>query len=482
MATTESLVVELDAKVGKYNRKMEQVEGKTKSVGKASDKAAQSIKGIAVAAGIAATAIAAAVVASTQFAREVTIAANRAGESVERMQSLAFATNTVGISLEKLGDIAKDTNEKIGEFLVTGGGGFKDFVDVLGLSKTEARAAAEEFQNLSGPDVLQEMVRRMEEAGISGQQMSFALEGVASDATDLIPLLQDGGKALNNLTDQFEDLGLVLSQDQLDRIKEVGTEFSKLTSEFSAEGRALIAEYSEELIAAINLGVLLGTKTIDAFNLIAVGWGNLIELSQAGLTDLVNGTDTFAETLIERVAITQQAIDELLGQGQQATEIIITRGNKANKVSSKIDKTTTKEKLANLRNLTKGASSLNQAFFDDNKAINAGLIVADTAAAAISAYKTGGPTAAFAAVAFGLAQLAANASASKGGGGGSVGVASVAPPPQQSFQPETASLDLSEATLSGSDVLRVEFATDSGDQLMDAIAQSLNDGQKRGQF
>lgn len=481
MATTESLIVELDAKVDKYNRKMTEAEGKTRSVGKASEKAAKAITGIAVAAGLAATAIGAAVVASAQFAREVTIAANRAGETVERMQSLAFATNTVGISLERLGDISKDTNERIGEFLIKGEGGFNDFVDVLGLSASEAKAAAAEFQNLSGPDVLQEMVKRMEAAGISGQQMSFALEGVASDATDLIPLLQENGKALNNLTDQFEDLGLVLSADQLQRIKDVGAEFNKLTSTFSAEGKALIAEYSDELIGAINLGVLLGTKTIDAFNVIAVGWGNLIELSQAGLTDLVNGTDTFAQTLEERVKLTQDAIAELLGEGQGATEIIIKRGNNVTKQGAKDDKTANKDKLSNLRNFTKGAGALNQAFFEDNKAINAGLIIADTAAAAISEYKKGGPPAAFAAVAFGLAQLAANNSASRGGG--SVAAAPAAPAaPQEAFQPETTGLDLTEATEAGSNALMIEFAVGSGDRIADVIAEVLNEGQKRGRF
>ena len=71
----------------------------------------------------AAAGISALVVSSAAFAREVQIAANRAGETVERMQSLAFATNTVGISLEKLGYISNDTNEQIGECLNSGGGG-----------------------------------------------------------------------------------------------------------------------------------------------------------------------------------------------------------------------------------------------------------------------------------------------------------------------------------------------------------------------
>lgn len=479
-ATTESLIVELDAKIDKYIKKMEKADKTTSGVGTAASKASKAIKGLIPA--ITIGSITALIVASAQFAKELQIASNRAGETVERMQALAFATNTVGISLEKLGDISKDTNEKIGEFLVTGGGGFADFADVLKLSAAEARAAAIEFQNMSGPDVLQEMVKRMEDAGVSGGKMSFALEGVASDATDLIPLLRDGAKELNNLTGRFEDLGLVLTQDQLDRIKEVGKEFNTLTSTFSAQGKALIAEYSDEIIIAIQSIVLLGTKTIQTFNVIAAGWGNIIEISQAAISDLVNGTDTLAGTIEERVKISQDAIEKLLGTGNKALEITIKRGNKVTKDGDKTDKTSQKDKLNNLRNFVKGAGALNQAFLDDNKAINAGLIIADTAAAAISAYKTGGPSAAFAAIAFGLAQLAANASASKGGGEVSGGGAPQAQQQQQGFAPETTGLELTEATEAGGDVLRIEFATDTGDDLMNAIANSLNEGQKRGQF
>lgn len=478
---TEKLIVELDAKVDKYNKKMETAEKKTGTMGNAAKKAGTAIKGITVVATAAAAAISALVVSAAAFAKEVQIAANRSGETVERMQELAFASNTVGVSLSDLGDMAKDVNERIGEFLTTGGGGFIDFVDVLGLSAQEARDAALAFQSMSGPDVLQEMVKQMQDAGVSTNQMSFALEGVASEATDLIPLLKDNASELNNLTAQYGELGLVLTQEQLSRIKEVGAEFSKLGATFSAEGRALVAEYSEEITFAIQSMILLGTKTIDAFDLITVGWGNIIEISQAALNDLVNGTDTFAETIEARVEKTQDAIDALLGKGQKATEIIIKRGNLITKNDDITDKTSKKQKLSNLKNFVKGAGALNQAFLDDNKAINAGLIIADTAAAAISEYKKGGPWAAFAAIAFGLAQLAANNSASKGGGDIS-GAAPVAQPQQQSFEQDTSNLTLAEATGSGSDTLRIEFVTGTGDDLMDAIANGLNEGQKTGRF
>jgi hypothetical protein len=327
----------------------------------------------------------------------------------------------------------------------------------------------------------------MEAAGVSGQQMSFALEGVASDATDLIPLLKDNASELNNLTRQFEDLGLVLTQEQLNRIKEVGKEFSTLTATFSAEGRALIAEYSEEIIIAIQSTLLLGTKTIEAFNLISTGWGNIIEISQAALSDLVNGTDTFADTIEERVKVTQDAINDLLGKGQKATEIIITRGNVVVKNAGNTEKISQKDRLKNQQQFLKAGSILANTFFEDNKAIQGAFIIAQTAAGIARQFADLPFPAALATsavvAATGIAQLAALNSATPGGGSISA-PAGGAPsaPAQESFTPETTGLELSEATAAGGDVLRIEFATDTGDNLMDAIATSLNEGQKRGQF
>jgi len=484
------LIVELDAKTDKLNSKLNKIDKKLGGVGskaKITGKELVSMgKTAAAAAAAAAAAISATAISAANFAKEIQLAATRANETVEEMQALAFATNTVGISLEDLGDISKDTNEKIGEFLTTGGGGFVDFIDVMKIGKNEARELALEFQNLSGPQVLQEMVRQMQDAGISGNQMSFALEGMASEATDLIPLLKDNAFQLKQLKGEFQELGTVLSQEQIDRLKQVGAEFSKLSQTFSAEGRALIADYSEEIINAIQVITTLGVTTIDAFNVISVGWGNLIELSEAGLTDLVNGTDTFGETLIERTNLTQDALNELLGKNDKALEISLKKGNKVNKDTAKFEKQSQSERLKNQQNFLKAGSILANTFFEDNKAIQAAFIVAETAAGIARQFADLPFPAAIATsavvAATGIAQLAALNSASPGGGTISTPGGGSALPQQQNFEPETSSLGLTEATDAGSDVLRIEFATDTGDDLMDAIANSLNEGQKRGQF
>ncbi len=538
---TESLIVELDARTGKLDSKLNKTEDNLDrldgSVRKTDKGMASFSKGLTVVTAAAAAAAAAAsalVVSTVQYAKELSIAAQRAGESVERIQALAFAADTVGISMEKLGDISKDTQEKIGEFLATGGGGFKDFVDVLGLTNIEARKVAEEFESLSGPQVLQEMVKRLEAAGVSGQRLSFALEGMASDATDLIPLFTDNGKELDRLTGSFEDLDSALSQADVEKIKLVGERFKELNTVFSNESKQLVADYSEELIKAFALISSLAEGIADFGRVVTSGIAIPYEVASAAINDFVIGTDTLsdvlktneneAKTLIDDLfnteGLTDKVLDftdevktnineilgvELFETGRESGSSLmdgIAEGIAGNKKPLEItirggkelsdwEKLNSKERLAIQQKYIKAASILSTAYFEDNKALNAGLIVADTAAGVMMAFRSASnPYEAYANAAIiaatGLAQLSNLNSASKGGGnissGGSSGATTSAPTSQPDFVPETDTLEFTDSTSGGSQTQTIRFASDTGDALVDAIAEALNKGRTDGRF
>jgi len=484
---SEKLIVELDAKTSKLDSKLQGTENRMDRLDKSTKRVDNSLskigKAAVASAAIAGAAIASLSIASARWARELEIASTRAGETVERMQALAFASNTVGISIEKLGDISKDTNEKIGEFMSTGGGGFVDFIDVMRIGKAEARELAAEFQTMSGPAVLQEMVRQMEAAGISSNQMSFALEGVASDATDLIPLLKDNAQGLNNLTEEFVALGAVLTQEEIDKIKKVGEEFNKLGQTFSAEGRQLVAEYSEEIIALIEWLSAAGTTFINFADVVSVGFGNIIEIGKAAFADLTEGSDTFAETVEERMALAAEKVEKLLGKSNKALEIHITKGTKAAKGEVKQDSLTYDQKLTNLQGYVKSAQILNSALFGDNKLVAAGLIVADTATAIMKSLSINpfdyGNVAVLAAT--GLVQLSNALGASKGGGqtsSASGGSSSGATPQQPDFQPETSSLEFTDTTDTGQTTFNLTVP--DGDEIGQALANWINKAQTEG--
>lgn len=122
--------------------------------------------------------------------------AGLANTTTGEFQRLAFAAQTVGFEGDKLGDIYKDVNDKFGEFLSTGGGEMKDFFENVA---PKIGLTAEAFRNLSGPDALQLYYNSLEKAGLNQAQMTFYMEALANDATALIPLLRENGKAFDEI-------------------------------------------------------------------------------------------------------------------------------------------------------------------------------------------------------------------------------------------------------------------------------------------
>ena len=155
----------------------------------------------------ATTALAAMTRATIQVANQTQQFAQVANTAPEAFQRWAGASRTVGIEQEKLADILKDVNDRVGDFLSTGGGPMADFFERVA---PRVGVTADQFARLSGPEALQLYVDTLERAGLSQQEMTFYLEAMASDATRLLPLLRNGGAEMERLGAQADDLGAVL--------------------------------------------------------------------------------------------------------------------------------------------------------------------------------------------------------------------------------------------------------------------------------
>lgn len=188
-------------------------------------KSSAKVMGTAVAAGAASATVALAAMAweTANQAVELEKFALRANTTTQDFQKMAVGAQAYGIEQEKLSDMMKDFNEKMGELTTIGAGGGVDFFEQIAV-KTEGSAAAAEklilkMQKLSGPEALQLYVDKLEEAGVTQQQMSFYLESMASDMTDLIPLLINGGEGMKLYSDAAERAGLVMSDETIAQAK-----------------------------------------------------------------------------------------------------------------------------------------------------------------------------------------------------------------------------------------------------------------------
>lgn len=188
-------------------------------------KSSAKVMGVAVAAGAASAAVALSAMAweTANQAAELEKFALRANTTTQDFQKMAVGAQAYGIEQEALSDMMKDFNEKLGELTTIGAGGGVDFFEQIAV-KTEGSAAAAEklilkMQKLSGPEALQLYVNKLEEAGVTQQQMSFYLESMASDMTDLIPLLINGGEGMQLYSDAAERAGIVMNDETIAKAK-----------------------------------------------------------------------------------------------------------------------------------------------------------------------------------------------------------------------------------------------------------------------
>jgi phage-related protein len=143
---------------------------------------------------------------------EIDRMAKLSNTTIDEFQRWAAGAKTAGIQQDKLADILKDVNDRVGDFMETGGGPMADFFENIA---PKVGVTADQFKNLSGPQALQLYVSSLQKAGLNQQQMTFYLEAMASDATALIPLLQDGGKAMTAYGDAAAASGSVMSSEAI---------------------------------------------------------------------------------------------------------------------------------------------------------------------------------------------------------------------------------------------------------------------------
>nr|WP_230382868.1 phage tail tape measure C-terminal domain-containing protein [Pseudomonas putida] len=236
-----TLTLDVIAQVGGFVAGMGKAERSSAKWRKEVEKSAKAV-GTAVGAGVATTvtAFTAMMASAVNSASEISNLAAVANVSVTDFQKMAVGAKTVGIEQDKLADILKDVNDKVGDFLNTGGGGMADFFEQIA---PKVGVTAEQFRNLSGSQALGLYVSSLEKAKVSQSDMTFYLEAIASDATALLPLLRNNSQGFREYADAAEAAGAVMDEKTIWAAKQFGSELTVISQYASSAKTALAAEF-----------------------------------------------------------------------------------------------------------------------------------------------------------------------------------------------------------------------------------------------
>ena len=249
----------------------------------------------------AAAALGVMVNAGIASATEIKNLSSVANASAAEFQAMAYAARSVGIEQDKLADILKDVNDRIGDFITTGGGPMADFFERIA---PRVGVTVEQFRKLNGPDALALYVSSLEKANLSQQEMTFFMEAMASDSTRLIPLLQGNAEGLRAMADEARRLGVVTSNIDIAKIEAAKNSMSNAAAVSEAFNRQLATEAAPviEGIAegfkawAMEMGGFdkVARKTIDG---IAMGAGFVADVFR-GWQIIIQGSIALLRTLL----------------------------------------------------------------------------------------------------------------------------------------------------------------------------------------
>ncbi|MEW9875300.1 phage tail tape measure protein [Pseudomonas putida] len=252
-----TLTLDVIAQVGGFLAGMDKAERSSAKWRKEVEKSAKAV-GTAVGAGVATavTAFTTMMVSAVNSASEISNLAAVANVSVTDFQKMAVGAKTVGVEQDKLSDILKDVNDKVGDFLNTGGGGMADFFEQIA---PKVGVTAEQFRNLSGSQALGLYVSSLEKAKVSQSEMTFYLEAIASDATALLPLLRNNSQGFKEYGDAAEAAGAVMDETTILAAKQFSNELTVLGTYLGAVKTTLAAEFMP-VLAQLSKDLASSTK------------------------------------------------------------------------------------------------------------------------------------------------------------------------------------------------------------------------------
>ncbi|WP_180068350.1 hypothetical protein [Acinetobacter sp. YH16038] len=254
---------------------------------------------------------------------QLLVLANRANTSVKSFQILEYASQGLGVSQDQLGSILADTQEKLGEFSATQGGGAADFFDALKnntkLSEDQIKSFSKTLQGKDGIEAIQMLNDKLDELGVTSQERRFVFESLASDLGNLAPLFAENGRLLDDYGRALEDAGILKTEEAIKQSQLLAAQTQAVNLQFQGWKNQLVSGFMPAIVDVAN--AIFGTSK------------NGIQLQQVG-----EGIGSVLRS-VTKVALGVSAAFSIAGKliGGVAAAIAALKGEKINTINIMFD-------------------------------------------------------------------------------------------------------------------------------------------------
>lgn len=195
-------------------------------------------------------------------AKELEALSLQTGVSTTDLQAFQYAEDFIGVSSDQLADSLKDLTTKMSD-AANGNEETAAKFDQLGVSIYDAQG------NLrSSYDVFLDVIDGLGEMSNQAERDALAMSLINESAQQLNPLIEQGSGSLKKYADEAENVGYILSNDQLKALTAVDEAQNRLLKSQEAVTKQISAEYAPYMSDALNetreLIEKVGTALVDS--------------------------------------------------------------------------------------------------------------------------------------------------------------------------------------------------------------------------
>lgn len=206
-------------------------------IGSVAGTIATKTKGLSMAAGGALVALGGMAVSAGKSADDINTLAKQTGLSTEQIQKFSYASDIIDVDLETL----TKSMAKLTKNMATAQKGTGDAAEAFKTLGIKIKNSDGTLRN--NQDVFNETIKALGKIENETQRDAYAMQIFGKSAQDLNPLILGGADALEELGQQAEDAGLILSQDTLD----AANEFNDVLDILKAKGMSTFAKVGSAL-------------------------------------------------------------------------------------------------------------------------------------------------------------------------------------------------------------------------------------------
>lgn len=272
-------------------------------------------------------------------AKELEALSLQTGVSTTDLQAFQYAEDFIGVSSDQLADSLKDLTTKMSD-AANGNEETAAKFDQLGVSIYDAQ------DNLrSSYDVFLDVIDGLGEMSNQAERDALAMSLINESAQQLNPLIEQGSGSLKKYAAEAENVGYILSNDQLKALNAVDEAQNRLLKSQEAVSKQISAEYAPYMSDALNetreliekVGTaLVDSGAVDAFGSILDSSVSLLEPLGDLTADILPPLGTLLQGIAGTLAWAADTINLIVGlltlNGDRISTALGSNPNKASNI------------------------------------------------------------------------------------------------------------------------------------------------------